>query len=232
MDWYWKRESGGGTMPKEVASCIAIESAIGNPALENVFPSIMKPIPASLIAPIISLFLLLVSPPATSAEESGWAALAKDVGRQGVSLAARFKDDPKVRSALDSLVDAVARNHDGGAVEALGQIQSLAGTVTPAQRELLGEITGNVVALALQRNFHSSDSSTLQGDVGKAIEGLRNGNTVLALSSLRQIARQASLTAEQRKLVGGMVAVYAPGVKEKTEEVKKSLQGLNPFGRK
>ena len=26
MDWYWKRESGGGTMPKEVASCIAIES--------------------------------------------------------------------------------------------------------------------------------------------------------------------------------------------------------------
>ena len=192
----------------------------------------MKSIPALTFPLLISLLFLCVYPPVMSADDSDWAALAKDVGRQGVSLAARFKDDPKVRSALDSLVDAVARNHDGGAVEALGQIQSLAGTVTPAQRELLGEITGNVVALALQRNFHSSDSSTLQGDVGKAIEGLRNGNTVLALSSLRQIARQASLTAEQRKLVGGMVAVYAPGVKEKTEEVKKSLQGLNPFGRK
>ena len=36
MDWYWKGESGGGTMPKEVASCIAIEGSPGNTALENV----------------------------------------------------------------------------------------------------------------------------------------------------------------------------------------------------
>ncbi len=142
----------------------------------------MKSIPNKLPATIVLLLFCGFSL-VTAADDSDWAALAKDIGRQGVSLAARFKDDPKVRSALDSLVDAVARNHDGGAVEALGQIQSLAGTVTPAQRELLGEITGNVVALVLQRNFHSSDSSTLQGDVGKAIEGVRSGGTLLTLNS-------------------------------------------------
>jgi hypothetical protein len=65
--------------------------------------------------------------------------------------------------------------------------------------------------------------------VGKIVTALRSADTATALTQMKQIASNASLTEGQKNLLNTIVQQYAPGLDNAGKALQEGVKGLNPF---
>ncbi len=148
--------------------------------------------------------------------------LQTKAGSLSQSLATNTVASSTLQNALQSLAS-------GKSAESLSSLQKLgAAKLTPEQTKLAADVYHIGTAYVIQKNFASLDGA--QGDVAKAVNSLRNGETLAALPAIQSIAQNAKLTAPQKELIQSVASQYAPGV-EKVGNALRGLGGLPGFGK-
>jgi hypothetical protein len=131
----------------------------------------------------------------------------------------------KVASALQSISSG---KEESSGLGTLFQ-QAKQANLTPQQTQLVKEVSNLASAYVVQKNFSSVDGA--QGDVANIVNALRRGSITPALPALQSLAQNASLTAQQKDLLGTLAGQYAPGLKKAGDSLKQGLQSLQGLGK-
>jgi len=152
--------------------------------------------------------------------------LGQDLAAKAKSLVESCGANEGVSTNLDASLSALANGKDAEALEPAFQVAQAMG-LTPTQAQLAQEVGNLTSAFVVQRNF--SSLSGAQGDVAALVNSLRNGQYSATLQPLQKIYTNASLTPEQKQLIGSVVDQYAPSLKKAAgsmQEGLKQFQGL------
>lgn len=151
--------------------------------------------------------------------------LSKELSTKVQSLTQSLGTEEGVKSTVQSALKSLTENKD---IQSLEIYQKVAqAKLTPEQTKLATEVRDVLSAFTVQKNFSSLAAS--QGEVGKIVTALRSADTTTALTSLKSLSSNASLSAGQKDLLNTLVGQYAGGVQEAGKALQDGLKGLNPL---
>ncbi|MBI1177537.1 hypothetical protein GC207_08875 [bacterium] len=138
-------------------------------------------------------------------------------------LSESAKDDPSLTEKLSAGIKSLLGNKDGEAVSSLGGMSSA--KLTPEQSTLAKEVYNAAAALVTERNFSSIEG--MDTDVSKLATAVWKGNYSDALPPLQKLYSQATLTPDQKDLLGKMYDSYMPaGWKDSAAKLQQGLDTL------
>ncbi len=98
-----------------------------------------------------------------------------------------------------------------------------------SQMSLLAEIRSSLAALALGRNFDTTDAATASV-LNETLSAIKGGNVTTIVSRLKNIGDKVSLTDAQKELVGNLVSSWTPSLAKAGESVNKLLDSAKDLG--
>jgi hypothetical protein len=133
-----------------------------------------------------------------------------------------------LKTQLASSVQSLVAGKDSSALGSFYQAVQSA-SLTPQQTQLAKEVGNLASAYVVQRNFASLPGA--QNDVTTLVSSLRNGELSAAVPPLQKIAGNASLTDQQKQLIGSVADKYAPGLTKAAGTVQQGLNSLRNLGK-
>lgn len=132
---------------------------------------------------------------------------------------------PELTDLLNNIKNEAGKGENLSMVQDLGGLTNLpAGTVlTPAQKQILGEVKAHSQALALSRSF--ADDPELHGPVTQAIKAVQSGDHVAAATNLKTIYDQGSLSPVQKQILQSMLGDYG-GYLDKASKAGDAVNAL------
>ncbi len=149
--------------------------------------------------------------------------IGQDLAAKAKSLVDSSSNNPSVSTNVNTTLTALADGKDNQALAPAFQTAQGMG-LTPAQTQLAKEVGNLASAFVVQRNFSTLEGA--QGDVATLVNSLRNGQYAATLQPLQKIWSNASLTPDQKQLVGSIVDQYAPSLKQAAGSLQQGLQKL------
>lgn len=137
--------------------------------------------------------------------ESVKGALAS-ISANGSQLRALLGDKPDLLSLLDKALDAAKKGDDLLALDSIKEIGEAA-SLTAEQSKLVDSLKKDFEILALGRNFPED------GPVSDAIAQLKSGDYSKALGTLGDMAKDSTLTQQQRSILNKVIQQYAGDLK-------------------
>jgi hypothetical protein len=166
----------------------------------------------------------------TSAQASGDSTLSS-IASQLTSKVTALEATTTTNSALSTSLTGILKSLSGGSdSNALSSALSLASTakLTPTQMDLAKQVGSLTSAYVVQKNFSSLSGS--QGDVATVVNSLRSGSLTSAVTPLKNIASNASLTDTQKQLLTSVTDKYVPGMSKVSGAVNNAKSALKSFG--
>jgi len=155
--------------------------------------------------------------------DSVLSSIGQDLGNKVKSLVDSCSGNESVKTNLDNSLTALMKGKDSEALAPA--FQTAQGTsLTPSQTQLAKEVGNLASAFVVQRNFSSLNNA--QGDVATLVNALRNGQYAATLPPLQKIMNNASLTPQQKDLLGSVADKYAPALKSAAGGLQQGLQKL------
>ena len=151
------------------------------------------------------------------------ASIGSELASKAKSLAQSAGTSPDLKSRLGSALQSLSAGKDASALGTIFQ-QAKQANLTPQQTQLVKDVGNLASAYVVQRNFSTVDGA--QGDVATIVNSLRKGSVAQALPSLKSLAQNASLTSQQKDLLGTLADQYAPGLMKASGSLKQGLQSL------
>jgi len=151
------------------------------------------------------------------------ASIGGELAAKAKSLTQSSGANPELKTQVASALQSLSAGKDASALTALFQ-QAKQANLTSQQTQLVKEVGNLASAYVVQRNFSSLDGA--QGDVATIVNSLRKGSVVPAVPALQSLAQNASLTGQQKDLLGTLADQYAPGLKKTSDSLKQGLQSL------
>ena len=151
------------------------------------------------------------------------ASIGSELAAKAKSLTQSAGGNTELKTKLAGAMQSLSAGKDASALGTLFQ-QAKQSTLTPQQTQLVKDVGNLASAYVVQRNFSSLDGA--QGDVATVVNSLRKGSVVPAVPALQSLAQNASLTAQQKDLLGTLADQYAPGLMKGTSSLRHGLQGL------
>ena len=156
------------------------------------------------------------------------ASIGNELAAKANSLAQSAQGNPDVKTQIGGALQSLSAGKDANALTTLFQ-EAKQANLTPQQTQLVKEVSNLASAYVVQRNF--SSLSGAQGDVATIVDSLRKGSYAPALPALKSLAQNASLTPQQKDLLGTLTDQYAPGLKKATDSLKQGLQTIPGFNK-
>jgi hypothetical protein len=151
------------------------------------------------------------------------ASIGSELATKAKALAQSATGNPDLKTRLSSALQSLSAGKDGSALGTLFQ-EAKQANLTPQQTQLVKDVGSMASAYVVQRNFSSVDGA--QGDVATIVNSLRKGSIRPALPALQSLTQNASLTSQQKDLLGTLASQYAPGLMKASDSLKQGLQGL------
>lgn len=149
--------------------------------------------------------------------------ISSDLQDKVQKLSDSAKDDPSLTEKLSAGIKSLLSNNDSEAVSDLGGLSSA--KLTPEQTTLAKDVYNAAAALVTERNFSSVEG--MDSDVSKLATAVWKGNYTDALPPLQKLYSQATLTTEQKDLLGKMYDSYTPaGWKDSAAKLEQGLDTL------
>lgn len=128
------------------------------------------------------------------------------VATQGQQLRTLLANQPELQTLLDKALSAAEKGDD---LLALDQIEALgdAAKLTDSQSKLVKELKQDFEVLALGRNFPAD------GPVSDAIAQIKGAEYGKALSTLGDMAKDGSLTEQQRSILNKVIGQHTSDLK-------------------
>src|SRR5581483_7345203 len=145
------------------------------------------------------------------------ASIGSELADKASSLTRSTQADPELKSQVSSALQSLSAGKDASALTTLFQ-QAKQSNLTPQQTQLVKDVGHLASAYVVQRNFSSVDGA--QGDVATIVNSLRKGSITPAVPALQSLAQNASLTPQQKDLLGTVAEQYAPGLKKASDSLK------------
>ncbi len=149
--------------------------------------------------------------------------IGQDLATKANALVDSCGANETVRTNVESSLTAMTAGNDSQALAPAFQL-SQGGSLTSPQLQLAKEVGNLASAFVVQKNF--SAVSGAQGDVATLVSSLRNGQYAAALPPLKNIMNNASLTPDQKQLIGSIADKYAPGLSGTMQQGLKALESL------
>lgn len=167
----------------------------------------------------------------TASTQGGGDALLKtissDLQTRVQTLGSSLASNSTIQQQLNTGVQALLGNKDIDAVKAIGQVT--AAKLTPEQTVLAKDVYNATAAFVTQRNF-----SSLQGmnsDVAQLSNSVLKGNYTEAMTPLKKIYGSASLTSDQKSLLGATFDQVMPaGWRDAAATLQKGADTLKKIG--
>lgn len=132
-----------------------------------------------------------------------------------------------IKELLTQLGTSVSSGDDAASAGLLQKI--MAAKPNESQLGLLAEIRSSLAALALGRNFDTSDAATASV-LDETLSAIKGGNVTTIVSSLKNIGDKISLTDAQKELVGNLISSWTPSLAKAGESVNKLLDSAKDLG--
>jgi hypothetical protein len=167
----------------------------------------------------------------TEAVRSGTDTLLKNISTdlegRVAKLGEALKSNETLTQQLNAAVKAMVGNQD---VEAVGSLNKLStASLTPEQTTLAKDVYNAAAAFVTQRNFSSLEG--MNTEVGQLVNAVWQGNYSSALTPLQKIYSQATLTPQQKELLGATFDPYLPaGWQDTAGKLQQGLDALKKFG--
>lgn len=160
---------------------------------------------------------------AQSQTDSNLTALGGQLAQKAQALVQSAGGNDGVKTQVDSSMKSLAAGNDSGGLTGLFQAAKSA-NLTPQQTQLAKEVGNIASAYVVQKNFSSVEGA--QSDVATIVNSLRQGQVTAAGPALQRVAQNASLTPQQKQLVGSIAEQYAPGLSKAAGTLQQGLQNL------
>jgi hypothetical protein len=151
------------------------------------------------------------------------ASIGSELAEKTKSLAQSAAGNSELKSRVAGALASLSSGKDASALGSLFQ-EAKQANLTPRQTQLAKDVGNLASAYVVQRNFSSLDGA--QGDVATIVNSLRKGSVTQAVPALESLAKNTSLTSQQKDLLGTLADQYAPGLKKASDSLKQGLQGL------
>lgn len=176
-------------------------------------------------SPAVSLSSLAKSFTAAAAKPADptLASVGADLTSKLKSLDSVLGASDAVKSQLTGTLQSLLGGKDSEALAKVFQIAQVT-TLTPEQKGIAKETANLAAAFVVQRNFAALEGAS--GDVATVVSSLRKGELTTAAPAIQRIAKNASLTAPQKQLIGSVADQYAPGLRKAKDSLKKGLDGI------
>jgi len=153
--------------------------------------------------------------------------ISTDLEGRVAKLGEALKSNETLTQQLNAAVKAMVGNQDAEAVGSLNKLS--AASLTPEQTTLAKDVYNAAAAFVTQRNFSSLEG--MNSDVGQLVNSVWQGNYTSALTPLQKIYSQATLTPQQKELLGATFDPYLPaGWKDTAGKLQQGLDTLKKFG--
>jgi membrane-associated HD superfamily phosphohydrolase len=152
--------------------------------------------------------------------------ISSDLETRVKSLGESLKTNEDLMTQLNDALGSLLNNEDIDAVEAFNSLT--AAKLTPEQSTLAKDVYNAGAAFVTQRNFNALEG--MDSDVAKLSTSVWKGNYTEALQPLQNIWNNATLTNDQKDLLGSVFDNYLPGWRDKAEVVNQGLDALKKFG--
>ncbi len=159
--------------------------------------------------------------------DSVLSAIGQDLGNKAKSLVDSCGSNENVKTNVEASLASLQAGKDTEALAPALQLPQGVG-LTEGQRQLAKEVGNLASAFVVQRNFSSLQGS--QGDVATLVNSLRNGQYAATLPPLKNLMNNASLTPNQKQIIGSLADQYAPSLKQAAGMLQQGLQGLGGLG--
>jgi hypothetical protein len=151
------------------------------------------------------------------------ASIGSELAAKARSLTQSAAGNSDLKTQVAGALQSLSAGKDASALGSLFQ-QAKQANLTPQQTQLAKDMGNLASAYVVQRNFSSLDGA--QGDVATIVNSLRKGSVAPAVPALQSLAQNASLTSQQKDLLGTLADQYAPGLKKTSDSLKQGLQSL------
>jgi hypothetical protein len=153
--------------------------------------------------------------------------ISTDLEGRVAKLGESLKSNESLTQQLNTAVQALLGNQDIDAVGALNKL-SAAG-LTAEQTTLARDVYNAAAAFVTQRNFSSLEG--MNSDVAQLVNSVWKGNYTAALPPLQKLYNQATLTPQQKELLGAAFDPYMPaGWKDAAARLQQGVDALKKFG--
>lgn len=153
--------------------------------------------------------------------------IATDLSGKTQALAATTSTNSALSTSLSGILKSLSGGSDSNALTSALNLASTA-KLTPTQLDLTKQVGSLTSAYVVQKNF--SSLSGAQGDVATVVNSLRTGSLTSAVTPLKNIASNASLTDTQKQLLTTVTDKYVPGMSKVTGTVNNAKDALKKFG--
>ncbi len=211
--------------PPAQANIPAAPATPATPAMAAAQPPAVTPVPDQS-ASVKNAAVESVSQFATTASartDKVAASIGSELAAKAQSLTQSAANNPQLKTQLAGALQSLSAGKDASALGTLFQ-QAKQANLTPQQTQLVKDVGNLASAYVVQRNFSSLDGA--QGDVATIVNSLRQGSIMPAVPALQSLAQNASLTPQQKDLLGTLADQYAPGLKKTSDSLKQGLQSL------
>jgi hypothetical protein len=165
---------------------------------------------------------------AQSQADTNLTSLGSQLAEKTQALAQSAGGNDAVKTQVDSSMKSLAAGNDSGGLSGLFQAAKSA-NLTPQQTQLAKEVGNIASAYVVQKNFASVAGA--QSDVATIVNSLRQGQVTPAVPALQRVAQNASLTPQQKQLVGSIADQYAPGLSKAAGTLEQGVQSLRNLGK-
>ena len=149
--------------------------------------------------------------------------IGQDLAGKAKALVDSCGGNESVKTNVESSLTSMLKGKDGEALAPAFQLSQGTGLTGP-QLQLAKEVGNLASAFVVQRNFSSLPGA--QSDVATLVSSLRNGQYAATLAPLKNIMNNASLTPDQKQLVGSIADKYAPALRQAAGTLEQGLQKL------
>jgi NADH dehydrogenase/NADH:ubiquinone oxidoreductase subunit G len=153
--------------------------------------------------------------------------IVADLEGRVAKLGEALKSNESLTQQLNTAVKAMAGGQDADAVGSLNKLSTA--SLTPEQTTLAKDVYNAAAAFVTQRNFASLEG--MNSEVGQLVNAVWQGNYSSALAPLQKVYSQATLTPQQKELLGATFDPYLPaGWKDTAGKLQQGLDTLKKFG--
>jgi hypothetical protein len=200
-----------------------VSAAVDNSTPATTPPPVATPESATTASDALAAPVSQFAAAAAAQPDKQAASIASELTDKAKSLAASAAGNPSLKAGVGSALQSLSAGKDSSALGTLYQ-QAKQANLTPQQTQLVKDVGNLASAYVVQRNFSSVDGA--QGDVATIVNSLRKGSITPAVPALQSLAQNATLTPQQKDVLGTLAGQYAPGLKKATDSLKQGLQGL------
>ncbi|HEY4415162.1 MAG TPA: hypothetical protein VGO57_05670 [Verrucomicrobiae bacterium] len=153
--------------------------------------------------------------------------IAMQLTNKVAALEATTSTNSALQTSLTSILHSLAGGSDSNALTSALNLATTA-KLTPSQLDLAKQVGSLTSAYVVQKNFSTLPGA--QGDVATIVNSLQTGSLTSAITPLKNVAQNASLTDTQKQLLASVTAKYVPGMSKVTGAVNSAKDALKKFG--